>query len=159
MTPLFDYPIEIDSHRLDEEKGQVRKYRFKNGYGASVIRFRLITPKPLEEELKKHSKTYKGEVIYGSYTKNEKEWELAVTYNGKLCYTTPITDDVIGWLKKPEVETILGQIQALPPKSFIQYWIDEIKALYKKIKTRIQLRMWRYQRRRNETTKQRKKIA
>ena len=33
-----------------------------------------------------------------------------------LCYSTPITDDVEGYLTDDEVEKILGRIQSLPMK-------------------------------------------
>lgn len=67
-----------------------RTWQFANGYGASVIR---------------HSFSYGGDK--GLY-------ELAVTKGGDLCYSTPITDDVIGWLKPRDVAILLRNIQALP---------------------------------------------
>lgn len=71
-------------------------YRFDNGYGASVVRF------------------------YGSYGYEQGLWELAVIkFEGekndfKLCYDTPITDDVIGYLTMPKVDELLDLIEALP---------------------------------------------
>jgi hypothetical protein len=63
---------------------------FENGYGASVVK----TPY-----------TYGGD--RGLY-------ELAVLgKDGHLTYNTPITDDVIGFLKEEEVTKILEQIQLL----------------------------------------------
>ena len=63
---------------------------FDNGYGASVV----CTPH-----------TYGGDK--GLY-------ELAVLgKDGHLTYNTPITDDVIGFLKEEEVTKILEQIQLL----------------------------------------------
>lgn len=69
-------------------------YRFANGYGASVISG--------------------GIGVYGRY-------ELAVTrFNSEdvddfsLDYSTPITDDVIGYLGEDEIPGILAQIKALP---------------------------------------------
>lgn len=72
-------------------------FKFDNGYGASVI---------------KH---------YGSYGCEEDLWELAViefyeTDGGisyHLCYDTPITDDVIGYLTDREVCEHLQQIKDL----------------------------------------------
>jgi hypothetical protein len=78
--------------------GTQKLYRFDNGYGASVVRF-------------KYSYGYE----YGL-------WELAVLkftgtgigdYN--LDYTTPITSDVIGHLTPDEVEQTLTLIAALSP--------------------------------------------
>tara|TARA_R110002020_G_scaffold189911_2_gene389265 strand:- start:226 stop:501 length:276 start_codon:yes stop_codon:yes gene_type:complete len=48
-----------------------------------------------------------------SYSSPVGKWELAVLYNGKLCYTTPITDDVITNLSDDEVQKILAQIDTL----------------------------------------------
>ncbi len=69
-------------------------YKFENGYGASVV---------------------KNDISYGS---KEGLFELGVikfdNNNWKLCYDTPITDDVIGYLKQEEIEPILEQIKNLP---------------------------------------------
>jgi hypothetical protein len=62
----------------------VGRYNFKNGYGASVI---------------------SNEYSYGL--------ELAVLKNNDLCYTTHLTDDVIGHLKTHEVIEILEEIKQL----------------------------------------------
>jgi len=84
----------IDARPL--ESGAVQKlYRFKNNYGASVV---------------------KGEHTYGG---EEGLWELAVVTfktNGKfnLCYGTPITEDVEGHLTDDAVEELLTKIEALP---------------------------------------------
>lgn len=63
--------------------------KFKNGYGVSVI-------------------TGKG-----TYTNNSDEYELAVLKDGEICYGTPITDNVIGYLSKDEVTEFMKQIQLL----------------------------------------------
>lgn len=65
---------------------------FPNGYGASVIR------------------------SGSSYGGNQGFYELAVSKGRKLCYTTPITDDVLGWLRPDDVTRLLGQIEKLPAK-------------------------------------------
>ncbi len=71
--------------------GGIQKiYEFPNGYGASVV---------------KHK---------GSYGYLNGLWELAVLdADGSLCYTTEITDDVIGHLNDPEVDAILRRIEQL----------------------------------------------
>ncbi len=78
--------------------GQQRVYKFKNGFGASVVWF----------------KTMFGTI--GSYT-NEGEWELAVVkFEGEgftLTYETPITKDVIGHLSEEDVDKILIKISKL----------------------------------------------
>lgn len=69
-------------------------YRFKNGYGASVVR---------------HSFSYGGGAGL---------WELGVTKasgdDWHLTYETPITDDVIGHLSEIDVAKHLHAIAALP---------------------------------------------
>ena len=59
--------------------------------------------------------------IYGSYTDNEKEFELAVLKfdekgENQIAYDTPITNDVIGHLEEKEVEKILQKIKKLNGK-------------------------------------------
>jgi hypothetical protein len=68
------------------------QYHFKadNGYGASIVKHRF------------------------SYGNEDDLWELAVTdKDGNLCYDTPITDDVIGYLTEQDVNDTLDQIAAL----------------------------------------------
>jgi hypothetical protein len=76
--------------------GTQKVYRFKNGFGASVV---------------SHNFSYGGK---------EGKWELAVIKfkmegfeDFKLTYSTPITDDVIGWLELNEVDNLLEKISKL----------------------------------------------
>ena len=70
--------------------GVQARIQFDNGYGASVVK----TPH-----------TYGGD--RGLY-------ELAVLdSNGSLTYATPITDDVIGYLRPEDVSDVLTKIQQL----------------------------------------------
>lgn len=70
--------------------GTQRVYKFPNGYGASVIRHK------------------------GSYGFKNGLWELAVLdSSGDLCYSTPITNDVIGYLTDEEVILKLNEIRGL----------------------------------------------
>jgi hypothetical protein len=62
---------------------------FENGYGASVV---------------KHDYSYGGK---------DGLYELAVTKDDDLCYTTPVTSDVEGYLSEDEVTELLKQIQEL----------------------------------------------
>lgn len=64
-------------------------YGFENGYGASVI---------------KHDYSYGG---------RDGLWELAVLNGEELCYTTSITEDVIGHLTWERVEGYLKEIKQL----------------------------------------------
>ena len=77
-------------------RGTQDVYRFSNGYGASVIR---------------------NEYSYGG---SKGLFELGVTrFSGKgnfdweLTQSTPITDDVIGYLTTEDVQDLLVRIQAL----------------------------------------------
>jgi hypothetical protein len=71
--------------------GTQRIYRFPNGYGASVVR---------------HEDSYGG---------REGLFELAVLDSSDdLCYTTPVSNDVIGWLTIEQVDEFLDQISKLP---------------------------------------------
>ncbi len=66
---------------------------FENGYGVSVIR---------------SSFSYGGKNGF---------YEIAVlNTNGDLCYDTPITDNVIGWLDETGVSDVMHQEQELPIK-------------------------------------------
>lgn len=78
--------------------GVQRLYRFENGYGASLVR---------------HS---------GSYGGSKGLWEIAViewtdqygrALDWDLCYSTLITEDVIGYLEEDQVNTILSFIEKL----------------------------------------------
>ena len=68
--------------------GLQRTYAFANGYGASVV-------------------NHKGSYGYPY------KWELAVLKGEKICYDTPVTNDVIGHLSNDDVLPILEQIQDL----------------------------------------------
>jgi hypothetical protein len=62
---------------------------FENGYGASVV---------------KHEYSYGG---------RDGLYELAVIKDDNLCYDTPVTSDVEGYLSEDDVTELLKQIQEL----------------------------------------------
>ena len=65
-------------------------YQFENGYGASVV---------------KHD---------GSYGGKQGLDEIAVLDSGgDLCYSTPITDDVIGYANEDKIKDTLDRIKSL----------------------------------------------
>lgn len=70
---------------------------FPNGYGASVI------------------------CGQGSYGGDQGLYELAVAAgdagNWSICYSTPITDDVVGYLSEARVTDLLTAIEALPARA------------------------------------------
>lgn len=73
--------------------GIVSRIYFENGYGASVVR---------------------SQYTFGG---SQGLYELAVVKGNaeesSLCYDTPVSDDVLGYLTEEEVTTILEQIQKL----------------------------------------------
>jgi len=72
------------------DSGVKSHIKFDNGFGASVIRTDY------------------------SYGGKDGLYELAVIgKDGDITYDTPITNDVIGYLKEEEVTKILGEIQLL----------------------------------------------
>ena len=80
--------LQFKQHR--ELNGVVARITFDNGYGASVV---------------KHEFSYGGK---------DGLYELAVLdSNGDLTYDTPITDDVIGYLREQDVTDVMEKIQKL----------------------------------------------
>ena len=86
-------PLMTRQHPTDPN-GVQYVFKFQNGYGASVVRFRY------------------------SYGRERDLWELAVIkFNGddwQLTYDTPITSDVVGYLNDAGVAELLNDINALP---------------------------------------------
>lgn len=83
----------VDDITVPRIGGTCRRITFDNGYTASVI------------------------CHAGSYGGDQGLFELAVMVDGNLVYDTPITGDVIGWLKEKQLPALLAQIEALPPRS------------------------------------------
>ena len=81
--------IEFKTHPNGEEFGVTSRTKFENGYEASVV---------------------KSEYSYGG---KDGLYELAIFKDGEICYDTPITDDVIGYLTMQEVTDIFIKIQEL----------------------------------------------
>lgn len=65
------------------------KTHFENGYGVSVVCGRY------------------------AYSNVHNPYEVGILKEGKLCYTTKITDDVIGNLDEQGVSRIMKQVQKL----------------------------------------------
>lgn len=99
MNILKEFLIETKPHSVNLP-GHIRHiYKFPNGYGASVIEGHLF------------------------YTDETHPYELAVVkfdnYNNDddefyITYTTPITDDVLGYLDGVELLITLEKIKELP---------------------------------------------
>jgi hypothetical protein len=67
-------------------------YRFDNGYGASIV---------------KHSFSYGSEMAVVKFKGSSID-------DFNLCYDTPITSDVLGYLTPIDVDNYLNQIEKLP---------------------------------------------
>ena len=68
--------------------GKMASLNFDNGFGVSVIN---------------------GEGAYAGVG----TWEVAILYNDLLCYTSGITEDVIGWQTPRQVTSVMKQVQSL----------------------------------------------
>ena len=102
MSDLTEYnkliklrvPISSEDHRAGD--GKQARYEFPNGYGVSVVIFG-------------------GGLWGGSYGVEAGLLELAVLKDRHLCYTTPITSDVIGHLTAKRAAELIDKVEALEP--------------------------------------------
>ena len=81
--------IIFKSNPMGEEFGIVSRTKFDYGYEVSVV---------------------KSQYSYGGDTGL---FELAVFKDGEICYDTPITNDVIGYLRPEDVTDVMEKIQKL----------------------------------------------
>ena len=81
--------IVFKTNPMGADFGITSRTEFDNGYGISVV---------------KSPYTYGGDK--GLY-------ELAVFKDGEICYDTPITDDVIGYLRPEDVTDVMAKVQQL----------------------------------------------
>ena len=84
---------EFFSSQIDFTDGCALKFTFPNGYTGSVVRRSTSDGGP------------------------QGLWEVAVMYDGRVVYDTPITNDVIGFLTADDVELVLEQIRELPERT------------------------------------------
>lgn len=82
----------FEAHHSASFGGQAAKHTFPNGYTASVI------------------------TGGHRYSNNEEPYEIAVMQGGDLCYDTPVTEDVLGYLTEEAANDILQQIANLPKR-------------------------------------------
>ena len=93
---FIPHPIAGEAQKLplylakEYAEAKQAKMNFENGYGISVI--------------------------FGSmfYSNGIDTYEVGILKDGILCYATPITDDVIGYITADEVTDIMRKIQELP---------------------------------------------
>ena len=83
--------LQFEPHKIKD--GVQAKHFFENGYGVSVVRFP------------------------GSYGYEQDLYEVAVIQGTpefyKLCYDTPITDDVLGHRDETDIENIMEEVSKL----------------------------------------------
>jgi hypothetical protein len=58
---------------------------------------------------------YGASIIDDGYGKEQRLAEIAVTHGTEICYATPITNDVLGWLTGDKVRATLDAIASLTP--------------------------------------------
>lgn len=86
--------LEFVHHNDGYTNGIRARMFFPNGYGISVI---------------SNNRSYGGE---------DGLYEVGVLDSkGDLCYSTPVTDDTIGWLTERGVTVIMKRVQELPSVS------------------------------------------
>lgn len=129
--------------KADREKARLEAYQkqcpcwnSENNKDMSEIKqFKLVfNPHPLAKEAEKLPNYLRGEyaeskqakmffengygisVLFGSmfYSNGVDSYEVGVLKGGTLCYDTPITNDVIGYIPAAEVSDIMRKIQELP---------------------------------------------
>ena len=95
---------DLEFLELDNEGYNIRaSIKFNNGYGASVVR------------------------TENSYGGKAGLYELAVLdKNGNICHNTPITGDVLGWLKEDDVTEALQRIEALKMNTYRFTFMAEV---------------------------------
>ena len=81
--------IEFKPNPMGEDFGIVSRTKFDNGYEVSVV---------------------KSPYSYGG---KDGLYELAIFKDDDICYDTPITNDVLGYLSEKEVTEVLIKIQQL----------------------------------------------
>ena len=87
MKTFQDLVFQSKNNGLD---GTQATMDFPNGYGVSVI------------------------TGFGAYGGEQGLYELAVVKGGVLCYDTPVTSDVVGYLSAGKVTELMQQVQELP---------------------------------------------
>ena len=81
--------IEFKTNPMGEEFGIVSRTKLDNGYEVSVVQ----SPH--------------------SYGGDKGLYELAIFKDGEICYDTPITNDVIGYLRPEDVMDVIAKLEKL----------------------------------------------
>ena len=83
-----------------------------------MIDFKSLPSKPIIEGIRylfKADNGYGASIVQSNYSYGGEQglWEVAVLKDGEICYDTPITNDVLGYLTEDEVNSVLSDIAAL----------------------------------------------
>ena len=81
--------IIFKTNPMGDDFGITSRTQFDNGYEVSVV---------------------KSEYTYGG---KDGLYELAIFKDGEITYATPITDDVIGYLRPEDVTDVMAKVQQL----------------------------------------------
>jgi len=81
--------LEFKPHSVQPQYDTQAEIEFDNGYGVSVIT---------------------GKQAYSSINC---PYEIAILYKGSICYSTDITDDVIGYQTEADVTDVMRKVQEL----------------------------------------------
>ena len=81
--------LEFKPHSVQSHFDTQAELEFDNGYGVSVI------TRP------------------SAYSNTNCPYEIAVLYKGSICYSTDITDDVIGYQTEADVTEVMRRVQGL----------------------------------------------
>ncbi|EGK05789.1 hypothetical protein [Dysgonomonas mossii] len=85
---FYGHPIALSS--LDDYRdAKQASMTFDNGYGISVLLGNCF------------------------YSNGIDTYEVAVIKDGRICYTTPIANDVIGYITEEQVSEIMNKIQEI----------------------------------------------
>lgn len=85
--------LKFKNHRDYPVFDKHARHDFPNGYGISVLT---------------------GKHAYC----DDNTYEVAIMHNGKLCYNTPLTDDVLGYQTKEDINKILAKLEGYEKDQF-----------------------------------------
>lgn len=85
--------LKFEPHPLAPLFNEQAKHNFPNGYGVSVIN---------------------GDHAYC----NANTYEVAIMKDGSCCYTTPLTNDVLGYQTPDDIDKILKEIETYKENEF-----------------------------------------
>lgn len=79
------------------------------------LEFKNLTHRPGIQAIVHFPNNYGASIVQSPYSYGGENglYELAVLFNNDICYDTPITSDVLGYLKPEDVTEYLEQIEKL----------------------------------------------